>query len=412
MLYIAATVENAGHTVKILDLGFSKNYIRELSETIEEFSPDVLGLSLRNIAECIELTFVYELYRKLVEVAKSVPMIVLGGAGFSIVHEELLSYTGAHCGIVGEGEKEFVNLLNAFEHGELFDDINNITKKIWKAGKLEKFNEVNTMAVRYKHWQKYGKFYSVAGSAIPIQASRGCEKGCIYCSYPVIQGNLLRHRHINDVLDEFKSVSEMPGVREVFFVDSVFNADVNYIRKLVSAIIEKSGESKFVRWRCCLSPIGMDVRLAYMLNKAGCIGCDLGIDSLSNNVLSSLNKGYTSYQAIEAAHALERNNIPYNIGLIFGSPDETEETIEETLENVKKLKPSSINAFIGVRIYPETPLERKISFSRKAEKPVCSYMWPNQFSFLLEDKVKIKLRELISNAPNKWHFSNASILEE
>lgn len=46
---VAGAVENAGHDVRPLTLGTDADCENDIRQAIEQFSPDVVGLSVRNI---------------------------------------------------------------------------------------------------------------------------------------------------------------------------------------------------------------------------------------------------------------------------------------------------------------------------------------------------------------------------
>ena len=49
LAYVAGHLDPEVHTIKVLDLMFSEDYRAEVAETVKEFQPDLVGLSLRNL---------------------------------------------------------------------------------------------------------------------------------------------------------------------------------------------------------------------------------------------------------------------------------------------------------------------------------------------------------------------------
>jgi len=116
--YVARAVED-NHQVKLADM----NSLRDdehLKEIIEGFSPDILGISLRNIdnTDVVDPTGFIGTYRKLIQKIRgySNASIVLGGSGFTIFPEKILDSLNADYGIIGEGER-LALLLDAIEKG-------------------------------------------------------------------------------------------------------------------------------------------------------------------------------------------------------------------------------------------------------------------------------------------------------
>lgn len=403
-LYVAAALEKENYLVEILDLGFSKDPLKDIRRAILEFSPDVTGISIRNIAETNKLNHLYGCYCEIVKEVKKNSIVVLGGSGFSLFPNEILEHTGADYGIVGEGEYKFIKLLEAIKQRKLSQRCIKSFNNLKQPEGLVKTCEVDIMKARWKHWNKYGKYYSMARSPIPIQTSRGCPLSCSYCSYPLIQGNKLRLRSAEDVVKEFRALSKLPGAEEAFVVDSAMNADYEHILSITTLLKEELKISNIVRWQCCLNPIDIDDKLAFLLTVSGCNGCELGVDSFSDIVLSNLNKGFNSKQAYNSAKTLQKAGITYSLSLILGAPGETMDTLNETLSFVKRIVPQSVHAFIGVRLYPDTSLIKKVNRLKD------NLLWPKASSFYISKETVEPLKKLVLNPPQGWNFTNADML--
>ena len=96
MAYVGAAVQNAGHDVKILNLMMVQDIRGLLSESISGFSPDVIGISVRNIDDQVMETpnFLLDKVKTVVNECRSLSdaPIVLGGAGYSIFPRRALEY--------------------------------------------------------------------------------------------------------------------------------------------------------------------------------------------------------------------------------------------------------------------------------------------------------------------------------
>ena len=49
MAYVAAHLDQDRHQVKALDLMFADDYLAEVEQVVNEYRPDVVGISLRNL---------------------------------------------------------------------------------------------------------------------------------------------------------------------------------------------------------------------------------------------------------------------------------------------------------------------------------------------------------------------------
>lgn len=108
---VAESVRRSGHKLEILDLMNTEDPEYSIRKVLNNFQPQVIGLSLRNIdtQKMSEPTFFLDGMRDIVAVCRdrSSAPIVLGGAGYSIYPSSLLEYLEADMGIKGEGEFAF-----------------------------------------------------------------------------------------------------------------------------------------------------------------------------------------------------------------------------------------------------------------------------------------------------------------
>jgi radical SAM superfamily enzyme YgiQ (UPF0313 family) len=100
----------------------------------------------------------------------------------------------------------------------------------------------------------------------------------------------------------------------------------------------------------------MTPQLARAMKGAGCRGVEFGADAASPSILRALGKPFTQEDIRAAARACHEAGLPAAYYLIFGGPGETADTVAETCDLIDDLKPQAVLAFVGIRIYPNTPL--------------------------------------------------------
>ena len=127
--YVAGAAIEAGHTVKVFETLFAQDLISELERQITNFSPDVVGISIRLvhgfvIDESAEFgTKHLDLRVRVKEIVDCIRRIsdvhiVLGGPGFNYYGPNWLEYLNLDYGIRGEAEVSFPQYLKRLEEGE------------------------------------------------------------------------------------------------------------------------------------------------------------------------------------------------------------------------------------------------------------------------------------------------------
>lgn len=391
LIYIMDCLDKYGYQNELIDLNYYSNEKDALITCISEYKPDVVGISVRNIAESSSLNHCYDDITALVNIAKPYSVVILGGAGFSIFADEIIRLTKADYGIKGEGEKAFISILNNLEH--------NYKTKQAVDGRLSfPTSDISKAFIRY--WDKYGKFILLNNTDIPIQRIRGCSNSCIYCSYPQICNNKLFFRDSVKVTDEIGYIIKHTNYNHLYFVDSVFNMELDKTKDFLKLLRSRRIN---IRWKCCINPSEFDIELIELMKETGCTSCEVGVDSMSNSILKLMNKNYDKQKALNLLRELEKVKLPYSISLILGGLGETAETLTDTIDTVEGLNPTSIYAFLGVRIYPNTPLQSKIN--RKKH----DLLYATNNSYYVSQFAIDKLKEIIRYKASVWNFTGADL---
>lgn len=114
-----------------------------------------------------------------------------------------------------------------------------------------------------------------------MQTSRGCPFNCSYCPYPVAQGSTFRKRSPKNVLDEIVWLVEKFSVKNILIRDAEFTLDKKRVEEICKGLINSNYE---ISWRCETRIDTLDEALVEVMHKAGCIGINMGIESISEEV--------------------------------------------------------------------------------------------------------------------------------
>ena len=356
---IAAALTEAGHEVRLFDFLRENNSLVALGKEIERFQPGLTGISIRNIdnVNIINEQFYIDAVRDIVDKIREVSdkKIILGGAGFSLIPDLILQYTGADYGITGEGESMIV------------DFVRNAAKGIYPEKRILSSDSrlPGERFVPAKYDDRLIDFYLQGGNIASIQTKRGCTGKCVYCTYPVLEGTEIRKRSPGSVVDDIERLLEKHKAKYIFFVDSVFNDDEGAYMNLLDEMIRREIN---VPWTGFFKPKGLNDEIVEKMKRTGLIAVELGSDASCNSTLKKMGKGFT-FQDIESCNDLfVRHGIATSHFFMFGGPGETKETVFEGIRNITSLKKSVVFVFMGIRILPKTALAR-IAVKEKVISP-------------------------------------------
>ncbi len=351
------------YDVRIYDGVFDEGC--NLLSAVESFNPDFIGFSIRNIDDVVadrEIYYIDGILKQFIRPVKSIARVpvILGGSGFSVFPEELMELTGADYGIVGEGEYVFPLLLEYIIAGKSVADLPNvITSSALVVQKGERSLTRTMAGSGFSEIDRKIDFNPyLAKGVYSIQTKRGCSHGCIYCTYPVIEGRKFRTRQASEIADEIEQVNGRLGYITFEFVDSTFNDPRGHAEAICREIISRKLK---VRLRTMgMNPRHCSEELFDLMIRAGFVQIDATPDTASPRMLRSLDKGFRLEEIRTMATLIRKFNLPTMWFFLFGGPGENPSTFRETVDFIRAcVNPEDLVYMAsGLRIYPQTPLYR------------------------------------------------------
>ncbi|NIP27356.1 MAG: radical SAM protein [Phycisphaerae bacterium] len=358
--YIAGCTTQAGITTDILDLCLCPEPHKTMEDYFSTHTTQLVGVSFRNVDDCFwpsAAWFVPGLKDTISTIRSMTDApIVIGGVGYSIFSEPILKYTGADFGIRGDGEKAIVQLIHQLQKGNEFSEVPGL---IWqKDGKI------------YSNWPSWpepislstvrnfidNRSYFNKGGQCGLETKRGCNRRCIYCADPLAKGTKPRLRDPSEIVEEVQSLLSQ-GIDVLHFCDSEFNIPRSHALAICEEF-NKYSLGKKIRWYTYMSPTPFDPDLARQMARAGCVGIDFTGDSACSAMLKTYQQMHNKDDLASAVRLCRLNNIAVMIDLLLGGPGETPETVRETIDFIKNINPDCAGAALGVRIYPNTAMEK------------------------------------------------------
>ena len=360
---VAEAAEQAGYRVRVLDLMYKRDPLRALESEIDKSSPDVVGLSVRNIDDN-NMQHPVTFFEDLAPLAYTIrertkATIILGGSAVAVMPEALLRHSGASWAVLGNGEVAFPELLAALSRS---NDPMRIPGVAWFENNVFMKNPVSLspfssgcLSPDFHRWVDVNAYLSRL-STVPIQSKRGCPFKCVYCTYAAGEGHTYRLYSPESIVDAITAL-DRKGLRDIEFVDSIFNSPYAHAMAICEGLARIRLDVRLQSLE--LNPMFIDDALLTTMEKAGFAGIGITAESASDVVLEGLRKGFTSEHVYRAANYVRRHELPCFWIFMLGGPGETSETVLETLGFAERyIRPEDVAFFnIGIRIYPGTELE-------------------------------------------------------
>lgn len=393
-----------GHEAEILDLCFepNENFEHVIQSCLERYQPELIGISIRNIDNETYLRYKGNLddVRTVVKTCrkKSSSPIVLGGSAFSLFPEEILRILDVELGVVGEGEEAIVRIANAIEKKVPMENVPGLVtykNKVVRSSEPARVKDVKTVYYP-QYFNPDPRYFSlkVVGPqpAYGIQSKRGCAFRCTYCPVPSIEGKKFRLRSTKDIVTEMRKMKDSNGINLFFITDSVLNIPKKHAVDLCNEIIDSNLD---VRWMSYANPLQFDQELADLFVRAGCGIINFGLDAACPQMLKSLKKDFSVEDIIRATECSKKSGMRTIHSLLFGGPNETVQTIQETLEIMQQVQPHVLLIGFGIRIYPQTDLWKKLDIGDRSSVNMLEPMF--YLSSYLDLPACKEVRDLIEN---------------
>jgi radical SAM superfamily enzyme YgiQ (UPF0313 family) len=354
---VAAATRNAGNEVALLNLMFEGDPMLGIRNSLEDFRPNVIGISVRNIDDqnLPRPQFLLAPVREIIASCRSLSVapIILGGAGYSIFPDSALRYLGADMGIQGEGEVVFPVVVDRIGKGAQASDIPGICLPGQPAeGRSFEKNLDDLPLPEPSLWIPPGADNRKLW--VPVQSRRGCPLDCTFCSSSAIEGRSVRRRSPDRIVKWLAELRET-GCRNFNFVDNTFNLPPTYAKDLCRQVIQ--AELDLNLW-CIIYPKWIDTKLVELMRRAGCRQISFGFESGSDRMLRRLHKRFNRKEVSAVSEMFAEAGIERMGFLLLGGPGETKDSVEESLSFADSLNLEALKITVGLRIYRQTPLAR------------------------------------------------------
>ncbi len=349
--YVAGAIA-ADHQVHLLDMN-CRTLDASFEAEIAALDPEIIGISLRNIdnTDAAGPASFLAPYRQLMQSVRRITRapIVLGGSGFTIFPQEIMALLQADYGIVGEGER-LADLLACLAAGKKPDALAGLVRPGAPVAPPQPWQR--PLERRFEPQAEHISFYLRQGGMFNLQTKRGCPFRCIYCSYPHLEGNRMRHAPAEEIARTAVQLEEA-GAKYIFITDSAFNADIAQSLAVARAF-KKAGLS--IPWGGFFAPTRLPDGYFDTMAACGVKHVEFGTEALCDPVLAAYGKPFRRAEIFAAHRAALAAGLRVAHYFLFGGPGETEQTLDESLANIDRLEKAALFLFCGMRIYPHTGL--------------------------------------------------------
>lgn len=350
IMYLAAGLRRAGHTVHFIDVAMEESW----EERAVRLAPDAIGYSVMTGSQGFFLDVNARLKRRM-------EFLSIWGGPHPTFFPEFIDEEGVDVLCIGEGDQAIVEFANAIDSGRTLDSIANLHVKgpggIVRNDPRPLEQDIDALPPPDRSILESYDQYRCATSRAVI-ASRGCPHACTFCYNSRLRslyrgnGRYTRFRSIDGIIEECLAHRADPWATQILFKDDLFAHDEGFVHDFSNVYAREIG----MPFLCNVRADRLSEQMADDLARAGARVVHFGVESGSDRVRREILKRPISRQAMlnTARWLRERGILVYTFNII-GIPGETPEEAMETLEFNASLQPH-LAVFTLFQPYPKTPL--------------------------------------------------------
>lgn len=186
---------------------------------------------------------------------------------------------------------------------------------------------------------KIGSFHVYAPKArfSTVLANRGCRARCTFCSVRNFNGESVRSRSVQSVIDELLLLRNEHGVGHIMWLDDDFLHDHKRAMTLFTEMVK---QDVGLTWDCTNGVIAWSCteELVGAMEASGCLGLIIGMESGNAKILHEIKKPGTVEVFKRAAKVFHKfTKINARVFLMLGFPGETFSMVRNTYEVAREM---------------------------------------------------------------------------
>jgi anaerobic magnesium-protoporphyrin IX monomethyl ester cyclase len=355
--YCAAMLRQGGFETDLFIQPFKADFKQALAVKLAEFQPDVVGISTMSPA-----------YPNAVDVARQVkewkPIpVMMGGCHATASGQEVLAESPEIDYVIyGEGEQISLDLCRhlAYKTPASLTQVPGIG---WRDGTRLRQSmpavpiaEVDTIPFPARDLVDLSFFSPHTHMSVGKKRSttmltgRGCPSHCIFCDAHLTMGRKNRAHSPEYVIEEMELLEKKFRMEFVVIEDDTFTVDDARVEKICRMKIQRGLK---IQWNCFARSFEMRPDLARLMAEAGCRIVNFGVESGNAEVFKAVRKGGSLETIKQAVKACNDAGMRTMASFIMGHPTDTLETVRQTVEFAKEIKPT-VAMFFPMVPFPGT----------------------------------------------------------
>ena len=362
LLNIAALLRYRRIDVELIDATVEKLTNQDLQQRAE--GKDIVFITSASLDrwQCPNINL-EPFLQAVFHVKKACRQVYLMGTHGSVRPREILDITGVSGIIRNEPEMTVVDICSGkpletidglmFYHSEKLVETPDRALLDMKQLPLPAYDLIDISRYQYE---------VLGGRFALLEASRGCPFDCMFC-VKKMYGRGFRTKSIPQFIGEIDYLIDRVGARTAYFIDLEFTVNKAMAEAVSHHLIRRGSP---LQWCVQTRTDSVDLPLLKLMRQAGCRIVHFGVETGSEKIRRTLNKGITFEQVEKGLKAAREAGMQTVCFFMFGLPGETLEDMEQTIRFARKLNPTFASFHIALP-YPGTAFHDQVADDLKGD---------------------------------------------
>jgi anaerobic magnesium-protoporphyrin IX monomethyl ester cyclase len=356
-VYIAGALRAAGYEVDYYDAMSLWHKWDDIRNRIEAFRPDVVATTAftASIVDAVKLC-------ALAKEANPAMVTVLGNVHATFCYEELLKYDHDAVDFIIRGEGEFTlpALLDCLNVGDDPKKIPGLAfyrdNGVVVTQKAEYIQNLDMLPTAWDlvEWPIYSYRAKNNARLAIVSSSRGCQQKCSFCSQQLFWSQTWRARSPENFVAELEMLHGDYGVQVAMLSDEIPTFDRERWVRVLDLMIERQVPVKLLM-ETRVDDILRDADIMDKYRRGGVEHIYVGVEAGSQATLDLFKKDTLVEQSKQAIDLINGADIVSETSFVLGMPDDTPESIAETVELAKHYNPD-MGFFLAIAPWPYAEL--------------------------------------------------------
>lgn len=342
LYYVGAMLRANGYTVDILNGHNLGRTPHRIYQVLGDKRPDVVGFSILHANRWggIDIS-------RMVKKVTPDAAVVFGGVGATFLWDHFLAHFPEIDYVVrGEGEHTFLELVRFLEKSPANtpDHIDGLAfrknGRPFKTSDRDPVAELDNLPMPADHF-----------TFQHLSLTRGCPAGCTFCGSPAFWNRRVRFHSAGYFVSQMERLRHK-GVSFFFVSDDTFTLKRELVIDICSQIVDRGLD---ILWVAISRVDCVDEEMLIWMRRAGCTQISYGVESGSREIRKLYRKSISDTAICRAFDLTVRYGIMARAYFIYGAPGESDQTIDESLALLRRIRPLSAIFYI-LDLFPGTAL--------------------------------------------------------